>query len=63
MRPVRAKASIINAFALTGRIVYYVYLESVSKVKRHLRKVSDCYCQDGLKAQKHIAQGNALGDC
>ena len=31
MRPVRAKALIVNAFALTGRIDYYVYLESVSK--------------------------------
>ena len=26
IRPVRAKASIINAFALTGRIVYNIFL-------------------------------------
>ena len=31
-RPVRAKAFIINAFALTGRIIYNVRLEGVSKV-------------------------------
>ena len=36
--------------------------EGVSKVKRPKQIITDCYLQDGLKAQKHIAQGNALGD-
>ena len=34
MRPVRAKALIINAFALTGRLLFSIRTEGVSKVEK-----------------------------
>ena len=50
MRPARAKALIINAFALTGRFAIFNPYRECQKSKLH-----------APKGQKHIAQGTALG--